>query len=254
MAAVSSFLSLFLLSILAMPLPVGVPPLPEDPALLRVAPRGTMVYIEWFGTAEPDPNSRNKTEALLAETEVQQMLRGIVSAIRSSAEREAGGNEIVGELFDLGMLALRRPGCFFLSRLDLPPKPLSIQAGLVINLGEEAQNVNLTLRKMESLMVGNFPAGLPIETRNPAPVDGVQFRSLPMASGPMAAGAHASVISKSAMTPSLMGRIAVIEPGVRPSISLASWPTARTLCPRPCFSSTTATTDGSEQTSPLPLL
>jgi len=32
----------------------------------------------------------------------------------------------------------------------------------------------------------------------------------------------ASVISKSAMTPSLIGRMAWIEPGVRPSISLAS--------------------------------
>ena len=34
MTVVSSFLMFFLASILAMPLPVGVPPLPEDPALL----------------------------------------------------------------------------------------------------------------------------------------------------------------------------------------------------------------------------
>jgi hypothetical protein len=36
------------------------------------------------------------------------------------------------------------------------------------------------------------------------------------------------VTSKSAITPSLIGRIATIEPGVRPSMSLASLPTART--------------------------
>ena len=37
-----------------------------------------------------------------------------------------------------------------------------------------------------------------------------------------------SATSKSAMTPSRIGRIASIEPGVRPSIILASSPTART--------------------------
>jgi hypothetical protein len=63
----------------------------------------------------------------------------------------------------------------------------------------------------------------------------------------------ASVISKSAITPSLMGRTARMLAGVRPSISLASWPTARTLSPRPVVSSATATTLGSEQISPLPL-
>lgn len=39
----------------------------------------------------------------------------------------------------------------------------------------------------------------------------------------------ASVISKSAITPSFIGRRAVIVPGVRPSICLASSPTAQTL-------------------------
>ena len=37
------------------------------------------------------------------------------------------------------------------------------------------------------------------------------------------------MISKSAMTPSFMGRMATMFPGVRPSIILASRPTASTL-------------------------
>jgi len=61
----------------------------------------------------------------------------------------------------------------------------------------------------------------------------------------------ASVISKSAMTPSRSGRTAWMLPGVRPSISLASRPTARTfLAPRE--SRWTATTEGSHETMPLP--
>ena len=57
-----------------------------------------------------------------------------------------------------------------------------------------------------------------------------------------------SVTSKSAITPSLSGRIALIVPGVRPSIRFASSPTA---CTSPVRWSI-ATTDGSESTIPRP--
>ncbi len=57
-----------------------------------------------------------------------------------------------------------------------------------------------------------------------------------------------SVTSKSAITPSLSGRIALIVPGVRPSIRFASRPTA---CTSP-FRESTATTEGSESTMPRP--
>ncbi len=61
-----------------------------------------------------------------------------------------------------------------------------------------------------------------------------------------------SVISKSAITPSLSGRMATIEPGVRPSIFFASEPIASTRRePRESFC--TATTEGSLQTMPSPL-
>src|SRR5215208_6501951 len=58
-----------------------------------------------------------------------------------------------------------------------------------------------------------------------------------------------SVTSKSAMTPSFIGLIATILPGVRPSMSLASLPTAST---RP-VTLLMATIDGSLTTIPLPL-
>ncbi len=57
-----------------------------------------------------------------------------------------------------------------------------------------------------------------------------------------------SVTSKSAITPSFSGRIAGIVPGVRPSIRLASIPTA---CTSPVRESI-ATTLGSESTIPRP--
>ncbi len=58
-------------------------------------------------------------------------------------------------------------------------------------------------------------------------------------------------MSKSAMTPSFIGLMAVMVPGVRPNIFFASIPTASTFCwPLGIF--WTATTDGSRTTIPLP--
>ena len=59
----------------------------------------------------------------------------------------------------------------------------------------------------------------------------------------------ASVISKSAMTPSFIGRMATMLPGVRPSIRLASSPTAKTVV----MPASIATTEGSRKTIPRSL-
>ena len=56
---------------------------------------------------------------------------------------------------------------------------------------------------------------------------------------------HGFRISKSAMTPSLSGRIAVMLPGVRPTMRRASSPTATRL-----VSVSIVTTEGSSNTTP----
>jgi len=56
---------------------------------------------------------------------------------------------------------------------------------------------------------------------------------------------------KSAITPSFIGRTAVMCPGVRPSMLLASEPTATITLPPRVGSSCTATTEGSLSTMPL---
>ena len=58
----------------------------------------------------------------------------------------------------------------------------------------------------------------------------------------------ACVTSKSAMTPSFIGRMAMMLPGVLPIMRFASSPTASTSP----FSLFIATTDGSRRTMPLP--
>ena len=66
-------------------LPLGLPPLAEDPVLANIAPEECLVYFSWSGVAEPDPKSKNQTEQLLAEPEVQQFVTGL-------GARTRGGN------------------------------------------------------------------------------------------------------------------------------------------------------------------
>jgi len=62
-----------------------------------------------------------------------------------------------------------------------------------------------------------------------------------------------SVMVKSAITPSFIGRMAVMLPGVRPSICFAARPTAwMVFLPFGPPSWRIATTDGSSSTMPLP--
>ena len=62
----------------------------------------------------------------------------------------------------------------------------------------------------------------------------------------------AAVTSKSAITPSLRGRTATMEPGARPMTALASWPTLRTRSSS--LRGSTATTLGSRMMMPRPFM
>ena len=68
-------------------LPLGLPPLAEDPVLANITPEECLVYFSWSGVAEPDPKSKNQTEQLLAEPEVQQFVTGLGRHSRRQSER-----------------------------------------------------------------------------------------------------------------------------------------------------------------------
>jgi hypothetical protein len=58
-------------------LPLGIPPAPEDAVISHVAPPQCLLYVNWAGTAAPNPASRSETEKLLAEPEVQDFLNDL---------------------------------------------------------------------------------------------------------------------------------------------------------------------------------
>ncbi len=63
-------------------MPLGLPPAPEDPNVARIAPEKCLFYVSWAGTATADPKSKNQTEQLLAEPEVQRSL-AVLTALLS---------------------------------------------------------------------------------------------------------------------------------------------------------------------------
>ena len=69
-------------------LPFGIPPAPEDAVIASVAPPHCLVYVNWAGTAAPDPASKSETEKMLAEPEVQGFLNGLNKVIAASLRKQ----------------------------------------------------------------------------------------------------------------------------------------------------------------------
>ena len=64
-------------------LPLGVPPLAEDPLLAKVAPEECLGYFASAGVAKPQADSPNHTEQLFAEPEVQSLVAQAERLIRA---------------------------------------------------------------------------------------------------------------------------------------------------------------------------
>jgi hypothetical protein len=160
-------------------LPLGTPPGPEDPVIARVAPEHCLYYMSWAGAADPDPRSKNQSEQLLAEPEVQQLMRSMEPWLRRSLGGEGASYAFVpgtespqpktppaGEqaAIDLGVDLLRalliRPTAIFVEDLKLADgKPVRSGAnvvrfgmvasiGVVASLGTDAERLQTAAEKV----------------------------------------------------------------------------------------------------------
>ncbi len=137
-------------------LPLGLPPLPEDPMLSRAAPEECLAYVSWAGTATPDAKSVNQTEQLIAEPEVQKLISAIDDAvttgIKQGAQRGAHDAEVVKDVYPLAKTLLTRPAAVFLSKVEVSFQgPPSVEGGAVFNLAEKTSAVSEILNRLEKL-------------------------------------------------------------------------------------------------------
>ena len=144
-----------------LPLPLSLPPLPEDPVMSAVAPDDCLWYLTWSGSAKADPTSKNQTEQLLAEEEIQrfggelerrvgELERRVVAALRE----HAGGRDAIAaqEVPKLVKTALTRPAALFVSDFKMGQRGPDIRGGLIINLGEQADDVKASLDRLSALL------------------------------------------------------------------------------------------------------
>ncbi|MFT4511860.1 MAG: hypothetical protein ACI91B_000543, partial [Planctomycetota bacterium] len=145
------------LGLLGIPLPLPVPPLPEDPVLMQVAPADAVLFVEWFGAGEATENPTNKTERLAAEPEVRVAITKLVSGLRGALEHKGRGQEDQAHtlvIYDQLLTLVQRPGCAFVA--DLRP----FAGGMVVQVGDDAKKMAATMTKaLDSLLPEGAPRG-----------------------------------------------------------------------------------------------
>ena len=174
------FLSTMLFGGAAQGAPVGLPPLPWDPVLSQIAPHECLFYGALGGSGEADPGSPNQTEQLLAEKEVQDLVRAIEAAVLQAVRSQANPDDLpkIEAVRTLATTALARPAAAFISKItasqDTPP---DIEAGLVVNTGDDTAQVQ---QAIEVLLTS---AGQKPEDARDIVVEGVKLRQLPLPPG-----------------------------------------------------------------------
>ena len=129
----------------SMGMPTGVPPGQLDPLAAKIAPEECLFYLSWAETAEPNSNSTNKTEQLLAEPEIQ----AFVDRMR---DKMAAAVAQSGFPADPELLAAlqQKGGAVFLTDLQLRGnQPPHVEGGLLLQLGDDAVAVRRLLENLQ---------------------------------------------------------------------------------------------------------
>jgi hypothetical protein len=150
-----SFLMLATFSIGGAGLPLGIPPAPEDPLLAKIAPEDCLFYISWAGMGTPDAASKNQTEQLLAEPELQQFAAMIEKAIGASLIKKAGEHEdrqaVMAEIPKLFKALATKPTAAFVGDIAMGERGPTIEAGLIVSTGDDTARLMTSVATFEKL-------------------------------------------------------------------------------------------------------
>jgi prepilin-type processing-associated H-X9-DG protein len=138
-------------------LPVGMPPLPEDATLAKVAPEECLAYISSAGMATPDAKSGNQTEQLLAEPEVRQMAAEIEQTLRRALKQAVPQGQLppgvtTTDLADTAKLVLTRPLAIYVSDVKVGPTGPAIRGGVVVNCGEDVAKLKALVGQLAKMV------------------------------------------------------------------------------------------------------
>jgi hypothetical protein len=139
-------------------LPLGLPPLPEDPVLEQVAPEECLWYYHWSGVAEPDPKSKNQTEQLLAEPEVKQFVemlgKALGKALKKGAPPTPQGQVLGKQGPTIIRAVLTHATAIFISHVAVGPHGPEISGGAIVGTGSQTDEVKRALEQIEKVLPG----------------------------------------------------------------------------------------------------
>jgi hypothetical protein len=137
-------------------LPVGLPPAEPDPAMAQVAPDDTLFYLAWNGAADPSADSENNTERLMAEPQIKRLIAQVAKLFEDTIKQGAGvGNnarQVAREVPKVVHTILTRPTTIFVGRVGIGPAGVSAPLGLVINVGDKAEEFEQSFQVLQQLI------------------------------------------------------------------------------------------------------
>ncbi len=163
--------------------PVGLPPLPEDAVLMRLAPERVVFFASNAGAAEAKADGDSAVERLLAEPEVRQFIAEIERLLTRQAAKGANGAKPGAPSKEQVMLKwlkalATRPTVIYVSDVAFRPDgPPEVRGGAAIELGDQAKQYEESLLKLLSAA----GSGLKIEK---AEIDGHAVSSIQLPDGP----------------------------------------------------------------------
>ncbi|MDP7252871.1 MAG: hypothetical protein QGF00_24930 [Planctomycetota bacterium] len=132
--------------------PLSLPPLPEDTRLISVADENCLMFLSLSGCAEPDGQSTNQTEQLIAEPEIRALVQRLIEEISSSAKRDAGRNPAMLPVAEALTWLVRgmftRPTVLFVDQISMGPPMPTIRGGLVVNAGDGAEEAEKMMHQI----------------------------------------------------------------------------------------------------------
>ncbi len=160
--------------------PVGLPPLPEDAVLMRLAPERVVFFASNAGAAEAKADGDSAVERFLAEPEVRQFLAEIDRSITRQAAKGAKPGAPSKEQVLLKWLKAiaTRPMVIYVSEVVVRPDgPPEIRGGAAIELGDQAKQFEKSLLDL----IGAAGGGVQIEQ---AEIDGQSVSLIRLPDGP----------------------------------------------------------------------
>lgn len=136
----------------------SLPPLPPDTRLEATAPADCLFYLSWAGAAKPNQGSENRTEQLVSEPQIRELFRQVEQQLTLAFQREVERDREMKVLAKHGRILVKtlltRPTAFFVGDVNTNEQGLDVQAGLVVNAGEHAPQVQAGLQAIYHQIAG----------------------------------------------------------------------------------------------------